>query len=496
MNRIFIDKSAAIATIENEVFGSFVEHLGRCVYNGIYEKDHPLADEKGFRTDVMNIIKDLEVPILRYPGGNFISGYDWKDTIGPNRREVVDLAWRSLEPNTVGIDEFAYFASKVNSQILMAVNLGTDTIKSAQEIVEYCNLKEAGYWAKLRKANGREEPYNIRYWCLGNEMDGPWQIGTKTPEDYGKLALEAGKLMKWVDPGIRLVLCGSSAPTNPTFPVWDRKVLEIAYEQVDYLSLHAYYTYPTDDHNPKEFFASASNFEQYIQSVEATIKYVKTLLRTNKDVYLAMDEYNIWHKFDGSSQIHKDWEIGAPLLENHYDFADAIVLATLLSTLMNHANSIKIACIAQLVNVIAPILTEVGGRILKQTIYYPFQMISKYFRGKKALHLFKDIENYDTITYGKAPKIYTTCAYDEKDKSYILLLINVEDTEEEVEVSFDHECRILKKIIYQSDDLHIQNTFDNPFKIVPYEIDEKSDAISSKKKIKLSKYSISLFIIK
>lgn len=496
MNRIFIDKSATIATIENEVFGSFVEHLGRCVYNGIYEKDHPLADERGFRKDVMDIVKELEVPILRYPGGNFISGYDWKDTIGPKRREVIDLAWRALEPNTVGIDEFAYFASKVNSQVLMAVNLGTDTIKSAQEIVEYCNLKDAGFWAKLRKEHGREEPYNIRYWCLGNEMDGPWQIGTKTPEEYGRVALEAGKLMKWVDPSIRLVLCGSSSPTNPTFPEWDRKVLEIAYSQVDYLSLHAYYTYPTDDHNPKEFFASALNFEQYIRSVEATIQYVKTLLRTKKDIYLAMDEYNIWHTFDGSNQVKNDWEIGAPLLENHYDFADAIVLATLLSTLMNHANSIKIACIAQLVNVIAPILTEKGGRVLKQAIYYPFQMISKYFRGKTALHLFKDIESYDTVTYGKAPKIYSTCAYDEKENAYVLLLINVNDMEEQVELSLDHECQLTKEIIYQSDDLHVQNTFDKPFEIVPLEKDIKNDEISLNKTLKLRKNSISLFIIK
>ncbi len=494
--RIIIDKNAVLGKVEPEVFGSFVEHLGRCVYNGIYEPDHPLADEKGFRTDVMAAIKDLHVPVLRYPGGNFVSGYDWKDTIGPNRREVLDLAWKALESNEVGIDEFDYFAKKVGSEVMMAVNLATDTIKSAHEIVEYCNLEDKGYWANLRKLHGIEHPYKFRYWCLGNEMDGPWQIGTKEAYEYGRIATEAAKVMKWVDPSIKVIACGSSAPTNPTFPTWDRVVLETAFDVIDYLSLHSYFTYPTEDHDLGEFYGSATRFDKYISTVQATLEYVKALKRSDKQIYFAVDEWNVWHAFDNSGKVIEDWCQGLPLLENHYDFADAIVVATLLSTLINHADIVKMANFAQLVNVIAPILTQKGGGLVKQTIYYPISMISKDFASTIALKTFNAIPTYKTKTYGEVPEVYTSVSYNAEKKEYIVLLINVSQKDTEIELNFDTEVSLHSRKFLEKFDIHQKNTFENPNAVVPsketYCHGEKNRVHS----IKLNKDSINILTFK
>lgn len=474
--RIIIDKNAVLGKVEPEVFGSFVEHLGRCVYNGIYEPDHPLADERGFRKDVIAAIADLHVPVLRYPGGNFVSGYDWKDTIGPNRRTVLDLAWKALESNEVGIDEFAYFAEQVGSEVMMAVNLATDTIKSAHEIVEYCNLEDKGYWANLRKEHGREKPYKFRYWCLGNEMDGPWQIGTKTAEEYGIIATEAAKVMKWVDPSIKVIACGSSASANPTFPMWDREVLEKCFDVVDYLSLHHYFTYLTPEHDLGDFYGSAMTFDHYISTLQSTLEYVKAVKRSKKQIYFAVDEWNVWHAFDGSNKVVKDWELGLPLLENHYDFADAVVVATLLSTLINHADIVKMACFAQLVNVIAPILTEKGGCLVKQTIYYPISMISKAFAGTDALRTFSSIKKYETKSHGAAPEIYNSVSYNKETGEYIVLLVNTSQENKDIELIFDQDVELISSDVYQCDDPHQKNTLENPFAIIPSKetIEDKS----------------------
>ncbi len=494
--RIIIDKNAILGHVEPEVFGSFVEHLGRCVYNGIYEPSHPLADEKGFRKDVIEAIADLHVPVIRYPGGNFVSGYDWKDTVGPNRRTVLDLAWKALETNEVGIDEFAYFADKVGSEVIMAVNLATDTIKSAHEIVEYCNLEDQGYYANLRKEHGREKPYKFRYWCLGNEMDGPWQIGTKTAHDYALTATEAAKVMKWVDPSIKVVACGSSASTNPTFPMWDKEVLENSFDVIDYLSLHHYFTYPTEDHDLKEFYGSAVVFDNYISTLQHTLEYVKAIKRSKKDIYFAVDEWNVWHTFDKSNVVVKDWSYGMPLLENHYDFADAVVVATLLSTLINHADIVKMACFAQLVNVIAPILTKVGGGLVKQTIYYPISLISSKFANTDALRTFNSIPTYETKTYGKVPEIYSSVSYNKETGEYIALLVNVSLKETDIELVFDQDVKLIKKDIYQSDDPHQKNTFEEPFKIVPFEEKVNDEESQRTHNISLLSNSVNILIFK
>jgi alpha-N-arabinofuranosidase len=365
-----IEKDYSIANTDPRLFGSFIEHLGRAVYTGIYEPGHPTADEQGFRKDVLEVVRQLKVPIIRYPGGNFVSGYNWMDGIGPvaGRPKRLDLAWRSIETNEIGIDEFVDWCKKAGSQVMEAVNLGTGTPADAGNLVEYCNHPSGTYWSDLRRANGHDQPHNIKVWCLGNEMDGPWQIGHLSTEDYGKKALEAAKIMRWVDPKIELVACGSSHPGMPTFPEWDRTVLEFLYDQVDYISLHRYYGHD-DVGTIGDFLASFVDMDNFIHTITATADYVKAKKRSKKTIQLSFDEWNVWAFRD---TVFETWDHAKPRLEQIYNLADALVCGGMLCSLVNHADRIKIACLAQLVNAIAPIYTRPGGAVIKQTIFYPF----------------------------------------------------------------------------------------------------------------------------
>ena len=258
-----------IAHTDDRLYGSFIEHLGRAVYTGIYEPDHPLADEDGFRTDVMKLVQELRVPIVRYPGGNFVSGFRWEDSVGPkeSRPRRPELAWRTIETNQFGLNEFMRWCRKVGTEPMMAINLGTRGADAARNLVEYCNLPAGTYYSDLRVQHGAPDPHNIHLWCLGNEMDGPWQIGHKTADEYGRLALETAKVMKWVDPSIELVACGSSNLDMPTFASWEATVLEHTYSHVDYLSMHQYYDNQAQD--TADFMASSVAMEAIIRSVNS-----------------------------------------------------------------------------------------------------------------------------------------------------------------------------------------------------------------------------------
>lgn len=235
---LIADKSFVIAEVDKRIYGSFIEHLGRAVYGGIYEPGHPSSNSLGFRGDVKSLVKELGVPIIRYPGGNFVSGYNWEDGVGSveQRPKRLELAWRTIEPNEVGTNEFMSWAKEVGSEVMMAVNLGTRGIDAARNLLEYCNHPGGTYWSDLRRNHGVEQPHKIRTWCLGNEMDGPWQIGQKTAVEYGRLAYETGKAMRLIDPDIELVSCGSSSSAMPTFPEWEAVTLEHTYEVADYVS--------------------------------------------------------------------------------------------------------------------------------------------------------------------------------------------------------------------------------------------------------------------
>ncbi len=419
--KITLAKEFKIGEIDERMYGSFIEHLGRAVYGGIYEPNHPTADENGFRTDVIDLVKQLKVPIVRYPGGNFVSGYKWEDGVGPvsERPKRLDLAWGTTEPNYFGTNEFIKWCKKADSDCLMAVNLGTRGVEEARNLVEYCNHKSGTYWSDLRRRHGYEEPHNIKTWCLGNEMDGGWQIGAKTATEYGRLANEASKVMKWTDPTIETVLCGSSSRNSPTFGTWEVESLDIAYDSVDYVSLHQYYENRADD--TPTFLAKSLELDEFIYSVICACDYVKSKKRSKKTINLSFDEWNVWYHSNGTP--FEKWSVAPSLLEDIYNFEDALVVGSMLITLLHHCDRIKIACLAQLVNVIAPIFTKTGGGVFPQTIFYPFMHLSNYGRGV-ALKPIVDCPKYDCKGFTDVPFIETIATFDEENSEMAIFCVN------------------------------------------------------------------------
>lgn len=419
--KITIAKEFKIGEIDKRIYGSFIEHLGRAVYGGIYEPDHATADEDGFRTDVIDLVKQLNVPIVRYPGGNFVSGYNWEDGVGPveNRPKRLDLAWGTTEPNLFGTNEFMKWCKKANTECMMAVNLGTRSADEARNLVEYTNHNGSTYWSDMRKAHGYEKPWDIKLWCLGNEMDGGWQMGAKTAFEYGRVALEASKMMKWTDSSIETVLCGSSSRNSPTFGEWEATSLDIAYDSVDYVSLHQYYENSEDD--TESFLAQTLELEEFIHTVLCVCDYIKAKKRSKKTINLSFDEWNVWYHSKGTA--FERWSVAPHILEDIYNFEDALVVGSMLITLLRHADRIKIACLAQLVNVIAPIFTQTGGGVFKQTIFYPFEHLSNYGRGV-ALNPIIDCPKHDTKRFTDVPYIESIATYDEENERVALFCVN------------------------------------------------------------------------
>ena len=336
---LILDKDYQISRIDPRIYGSFIEHLGRAVYGGIYEPGHPLADENGFRTDVMEAVRKLGVPIVRYPGGNFVSGFNWEDSVGPvdKRPKRLDLAWFTTETNEVGLHEFAQWSRKAGSDIMYAVNLGTRGPENARDIVEYANHPGGSKYSDMRIANGAKDPLGIKLWCLGNEMDGPWQMGTKTAYEYGRTANETAKIMKWVDPSIELVACGSSGSGMPTFGDWELTMLNECYDNIDYVSLHRYYGNPTGD--TANFLASTMDMDDFIRTVVSICDAVKGKKHGKKQINLSFDEWNVWyHSNEQDKEITKQdrWGRALPLLEDIYNFEDALLEGSMLITLLRN----------------------------------------------------------------------------------------------------------------------------------------------------------------
>ena len=370
------EKDFIVGEVDKRIFGSFIEHLGRAVYGGIYEPGNNYSDEDGYRKDVLDLVRELDVPIVRYPGGNFVSGFNWEDSIGPvaERPRRLELAWNVTETNEFGLHEFCRWAQHANSDVMMAVNLGTRGADAARNLVEYCNHPGNTYYSDLRRKNGAEAPFKIKTWCLGNEMDGPWQMGHKTSNEYGRLACETAKVMKWIDPSIELVVCGSSGIGMPTFGAWEAEVLEHTYDHADYISLHQYYGNP--DNDTPNFLARTLDMDKFISSVISTCDYVGAKKRSKKKINLSFDEWNVWYH---SHDTHTPWCEAPGQLEDIYNMEDALLVGSMLITLLRHADRVKIACLAQLVNVIAPIMATSEGA-WRQTIFYPFMHASKYGR--------------------------------------------------------------------------------------------------------------------
>jgi alpha-N-arabinofuranosidase len=422
---VTVDPAFVVGPVRPRTFGSFVEHLGRCVYTGIHDPGHPTADEDGFRGDVLDLVRELGVTTVRYPGGNFVSGYRWEDGIGPRgeRPRRLDLAWHSTEPNLVGVDEFMRWAAKAGVEPMMAVNLGTRGVQEALDLLEYCNVPGGTRWSDERRKNGAEDPYRVKMWCLGNEMDGPWQIGHKTAHEYGRLATETARAMRMVDPGVELVVCGSSNSQMPTFGEWERVVLSEAYEHVDHVSAHAYYW--EEDGDLASFLASAVDMDHFVESVAATADAVRAAGKHSKRVSISFDEWNVWYQRRAESRPPSgdDWPVAPVLLEDRYNVADAVVVGSLLISLLRHTDRVHAASLAQLVNVIAPIMTEPGGRVWKQTIFHPFALTARYARGE-VLRLAVDAPVHETAKFGDVPAVDAVATHDPETGDVTLLAVN------------------------------------------------------------------------
>ena len=431
---IRISKNDVIDRIDDRMYSSFIEHMGRAIYTGIYEPGHPTADEQGFRQDVMEAVKPLKLSHVRYPGGNFLSGYNWKDGIGPKEDRPVrpDLAWFEIEPNQVGTDEFLQWCEKVGVEPMLGVNLGTGTPQSAMELVEYVNSDLPTYYADLRRKNGHEKPYDVKLWCLGNEMDGPWQICGKTAEEYGRIAYETAKMMKWMDPSIELVACGSSGDGMPTFKTWERTVLEHCYQYVDYLSLHKYFS--NADEDTPSFLAQSLDMEDMIKEVAAICEEAKIKQKGDHDVKLSFDEWNVWFHFGKSGKQIPKWTVGRAIDEEDYDDTDVLTVGCILNTLLRNADSVKISCLAQLINVIAPITTVPGGGIILRTIYYPYLYTSLYGRGT-SLKAQVNVPTYDCAKRKAVPYLDCSAVLCD-DGSVSLFAVNRSETES-VELTLD-----------------------------------------------------------
>jgi alpha-N-arabinofuranosidase len=466
--KVIVDRNYVIGTIDDRIYGSFLEHIGRCIYGGIYDPGNRLSDEQGFRKDVLALIRELEVPIIRYPGGNFVSGYNWEDGIGPQESRPIqaELAWFALETNKFGLDEFMDWTKAAGTKAMMAINLGSRGVEAAKNIIEYCNFEEGSYWSDLRIKNGHRDPHNVKIWCLGNEMDGPWQIGHKIAEEYGRLAAETAKVMRWIDPSIELVACGSSNSRMPTFPQWEATVLEHTYDHVDYISMHQYYANPESD--IKNFLAKNLDMENFIKTVIAACDYIKGKKRSKKTMYISFDEWNVWyHAIPENAKLER-WQKGPKFNEDIYNFEDALFVGLALNTLLRHVDRIKMACLAQLVNVIAPIMTSPEG-VYKQPIYYPYYYASKYGRGI-SLNCVIDSPKYDSNDFSDVNSLDAVAVFNDERETVTIFAIN-RDAESDIETEFIlggfAGCKIIEHVQMTSTDIKAVNDMANPDRVKP-----------------------------
>jgi alpha-N-arabinofuranosidase len=467
-----LDPAHVVAPVSRRTFGSFVEHMGRCVYTGIFEPGHPSADEDGFRTDVLALTRELGVTMVRYPGGNFVSGYRWEDGIGPvaQRPRRRELAWHSVETNEVGIDEFARWAAKADVEVMYAVNLGTRGVQEALDVHEYVNHPAGTHLSELRRANGADKPHGIRLWCLGNEMDGPWQIGHKTAQEYGLLAAATARALKAAEPGLELVACGSSHAAMPTFGAWEATVLEHAYEAVDYVSCHAYYEEHGGDLG--SFLASGVDMDRFVAGVVATADAVGARLRSTKKINISFDEWNVWYlsRFQ-NDEPPTDWRVAPRLIEDEYSVADAVVVGGLLISLLRHSDRVTAACQAQLVNVIAPIRTEPGGSAWRQTIFHPFAKTAALAKGE-VLRVALDSPTHVTDRYGEVPVVDAVATHDADTGDVVLFAVN-RGLEDSVRLTADLRAfgaagqpyGVAEAWTLTDDDLRATNTQDNPDRV-------------------------------
>jgi alpha-N-arabinofuranosidase len=467
---IYVDHRFTIAPVSPRLFGSFVEHMGRCVYTGLFQPDHPTADEFGFRRDVLDLVRRLGVNTIRYPGGNFVSNYRWEDGIGPaaDRPTRLDLAWHSTESNAFGLHEFMQWTHAAQVEPMMAVNLGTRGIQEALDLLEYANVRSGTALSDKRIANGAKEPFDIRMWCLGNELDGPWQVGHKTAAEYGRLAAETARAMRLIDPSLELVACGSSSSAMTTFASWEREVLAHTYELVDFISCHAYYEPENGD--VASFLASGTDMDHFIDSVVATADHVGARLKSRKKINVSFDEWNVWYL----SRLQAlppatEWSVAPRISEETYDIADAVVVGGLLISLLRHSDRVTAASLAQLVNVIAPISTDPEGAAWPQTTFHPFALTARHARGQ-VLRLEPTGPLTATERYGEVRAVDAVATWDDDSGSLALFLLNrspADPVEAVVTLGTSQQLYLVEALTVTGSDLRATNTAEHPDRVVP-----------------------------
>jgi alpha-L-arabinofuranosidase len=470
---------------DRRLFGAFLEHLGRAVYTGVYEPGSPLADKRGFRTDTLREVKELNVPIMRYPGGNFVSGYNWIDGVGPrkNRPAVLERAWNSLETNQFGTNEFMDWAKAVGTEPLLGFNLGTGTSEMAIAYIEYCNYARGTKWSDLRRSHGYEQPHKVKYWCLGNEMDGPWQIGRLTAREYGRKARDIAQQARVIDPEVQLIACGSSSAGMPTYLEWDREVLEECYDMVDGLSLHAYYGNSNESSGGKaeRYLAMNLDMERHIREITAVCDYVQGIKRSPKKLWLSFDEWNVWYRANSGDATNGHGKFAPKLLEEVYNLEDALLVGGLLNTLLRQSPRVKVGCLAQIVNVIAPLMTNEKA-ILRQSTYYPYAFALKYAAGR-VLDIQVESESYAVKGAGlrgsyardmEVPFVDVVATYDAGKKQVAVFALNRDlHNERELSLSFDDiaPSSVLACETITGSDLKSFNTFEQPNQVVAQKLD-------------------------
>ena len=483
--RAVVNQARVRSELDRRLFGSFLEHLGRAVYTGVYDPGSPLADAKGFRTDVAKEIKGMGVPMVRYPGGNFVSGYNWLDGVGPkkDRPTVLDRAWNTLETNQFGTNEFIDWCRLVGTEPLLGMNFGTGTAEMAVAYAEYCNVDRGTKWSELRRSHGYEQPHNVKTWCLGNEMDGPWQIGTMPARDYGRKARDVAAQMRVFDRSLQLIACGSSAPSMPNYLVWDREVLEECYDMVDAISLHCYYgnTPQTSGNSTARYLAMNLDMERQILEIEAVCDYVQGVRKSPKRLWLSFDEWNVWYRARGGDFTDGKRTAAPHLLEEVYNLEDALLVGGFVNTLLRRSDRVRVACLAQLVNVIAPLMTNEKGT-LRQSIFHPYAWALKYARGKVVdLQVESDVYpisgeglRADFARNDQVPFVDVAVTVDAQAKQACALMLNRDlDTERELVLEWQAPtpARVLACETLTGSDLKAANTFAAPDAVAPRKLD-------------------------
>jgi alpha-N-arabinofuranosidase len=491
--RVILDPARTRAQLDRRLFGSFLEHIGRAIYGGIFEPGSKRADARGFRTDVLREIRTLGVPIVRYPGGNFVSGYNWLDGVGPvkERPRVLERAWNSIETNQFGTNEFMAWCAAAGTEPLLAVNLGTGTAESAAALVEYCNIVKGTRWSDLRQKHGVKEPHAVKYWCLGNEMDGKWQIGHMTAREYGRKAADAARQMRVIDRTLRLVACGSSGPFMPSYLDWDRQVLEECYADVDALSLHRYFQESgTTTRDSEKFLAMNLSMDRQIREVSSVCDLVRGRLRTRKKLWLSFDEWNVWYRDtngDGKRQV-------APrLIEEIYNLEDALLVGGVINTLLRHADRVRVGCLAQLVNVIAPLFTN-RENVLRQSIYYPYAWALAHARGQ-VLDLAVESPGYEVAELGTVPYIDVAATFDVKSGQTCLLFLNrdlAKDREVEVIWREAAPARVVVCRTLTGKDLRASNSFADPRRVAPESLETPRAGARMRFKLPARSYTLAV----